>query len=236
MARRSFLLTLGILGLLVGGGLVVLLILVRHEPERYARLGVSAGPEREHLSDDCTRALSGMHSDINGNEPWNARYTEEQVNSYLQEGFTRSGFNKIVLPDRVSAPRVGFDADRRVYLAFRYGCGFWSSVVSIDFKVWATKTPNVICLELLGSHAGALPVNAQSLLKRISDELMRQCSIQVSWFRHEGRPVALLSFQTDQPRATLQLTEINVESGKITIRGKGSDAPFRTTVPPPGAE
>jgi hypothetical protein len=228
MSRRSFLLTLGILGLLVGGVLLVLAVLTLHEPERYARAGVPPGTERQRLSDDFYRAFCGMINDVNGADTWFARFTEEQVNSYFDEGFIQSGLNKRVLPDRLSAPRVGFDADQ-VRVAFRYGCGFWSTIVSIDFRVWVTKTPNVVCLELLGSHAGALPINAQSLLKRLADELIRQGSLQVSWYRHDGHPVALLSFQADQPRTTLQLTEIKVEAGGIAIRGKGGDAAFVRT-------
>jgi hypothetical protein len=236
MSRQSILRTLGILGVLFGGVFVVLAVLVHHAPESYTRLDVPAGPERQRLSEDFYRALCRLYEDINGNDTWNAPFTEEQVNSYFEEDFVQSGVNKRLLPDRMSGPRVGFEADR-VRIAFRYGCGLLSTVVSIDFRVWVSKTSNVICLELLGSHAGVLPINAQSLLKRITDELMRQNSLQVSWYRHEGRPVALLSFQSDQPRTTLQLTEIKVEAGKIAIRGKGSDAPSsRTTVRAPGAE
>jgi hypothetical protein len=237
MSRRSILLTLGILGLLVGGVLVVLAVLVHHEPNSYTHLSVIPGPERQRLSDDFYRALCGMLSDINGSDAWSARFTEEQVNSYFEEKFTHSGLHKLMLPDHVCGPRVGFDDDR-ICIAFRYGYGcFWSTVVSIDFRVWVTKTPNAVCLELLGSHVGVLPINAQSLLKHFSDELMRQGSLQLSWYRHEGRPVALLSFQAEQPRATVQLTEIKVEAGQIAIRGKGSDASSaRTPLPTPGAD
>jgi hypothetical protein len=236
MSRRSILLTLGILGLLAGGVLAVLAVLVHHEPQGYSRLNVPAGPERQRLSDDFYRGLSGMLSDLNGSDAWRAGFTEEQVNSYFEEAFTESGFHKLMLPDRISGPRVGFEDDR-VRIAFRYGYRFWSTVVSIDFRVWVTKTPNVVCLELLGSHAGVLPVNAQSLLKYLSEELTRRCNLQVNWYRHDGRPVALLSFQSDQPRATLQLTEIKVEAGQIAIRGKGSDASSgRMALSAPGAD
>lgn len=233
MSRRSFLLTLGTLGLLLG---VALAVLVCHEPEHYAQAGVPAGPQRQRLSDDFYRALCGMLNEINGNDAWAARFTQEQVNSYFEEGFVQSGLETRLLPDGISAPRVGFDAEQ-VRVAFRYGRGLGSTVVSIDFKVWVTKTPNVVCLELVGSHAGALPINVQSLLKRVTDELMRQDSLQVSWYRHDGHPVALLSFQADQPRTTLQLTEVKVEPGAITVRGKGADAsPTRTALLTPSSD
>jgi hypothetical protein len=236
MSRRSFLVTLGTLGLLLGVALAVLAVLACHEPQHYARAGVPTGPERQRLSDDFYRALCGMLNEINGNDAWAARFTQEQVNSYFEEGFIQSGLETRLLPDGISAPRVGFDAER-VRVAFRYGRGLWSTVVSIDFKVWVTKTPNVVCLELVGSHAGALPIGVQSLLKRVTDELMRQGSLQVGWYRHDGHPVALLSFQADQPRTTLQLTEVKVEPGAITVRGKGADtAPTRTALLTPPAD
>jgi hypothetical protein len=232
MSRRSLLITLGTLGVLAGGVLIVLAVLVRHVPERYARSVLPAGPQRLQLSDDFYRALCGMLNGINANDSWAARFTEEQVNSYFEEGFVQSGLDTRLLPDGISAPRVGFD-DGNVRVAFRYGHGFWSTIVSIDFKVWVTKTPNVVCLELIGSHAGALPISAQSLLKRVTDELMRQGSLQVGWFRHDGHPVALLGFQAEQPRTTLQLTEVTVEAGAITVRGRGTDAaPIRTALLP----
>ncbi len=234
MYRRSFPRTIGILGVLFGGVVIVLVCLARHEPERYTRSGVPAGPERQRLSEDFYSAFTGMINDSNGNDSWNAHFTEEQVNGFFEEGFVQSGLNRQMLPDRISAPRVGFDDDK-VRIAFRYGCGFWSTIVSIDFRVWVTKTPNVVCLELVGSHAGALPINAQSLLKRISDELMRQGSIQVSWYRHDGRPVVLLSFQADQPRTTLQLTEIKVAANSITIHGKNG-ATARTALLTPDVD
>jgi hypothetical protein len=236
MSRRSILLTLGFLGLLLGSGLIVLAVLVHHEPASYARLTVPAGPERQCLSDDFYRAFCRMYEDVNGSDAWNAPFTEDQVNSYFEEGFVNSGLNKRVLPERIGEPRVHFENDR-LQIAFRYGNGLWGTVVSIDFRVWVAKSPNVVCLELLGSHAGVVPVKVHSLLKYLADELMRQSNLQVSWYRHEGRPVALLSFQADQPRATLQLTEIKVEAGKITIRGKGSEAlAARAALQAPGTD
>jgi hypothetical protein len=82
----------------------------------------------------------------------------------------------------------------------------------------AKGEPNVVVLELLGMHAGALPISAHSLLVDIS-ETLRQQNVQVTWYRHEGNPTAALKFQTDQIRAAAQLQRLDLTPGKLTIRG-----------------
>jgi hypothetical protein len=65
-------------------------------------------------------------------------------------------------------------------------------------------------------------------LERIS-EVGRQNGVDVNWYRHEGRPTALLRFQADKPQATLQLRAVKIEEGAITIQGTSTDPqPLRT--------
>src|SRR5205823_2782932 len=117
-----------------------------------------------------------------------------------------------LLPDGVSQPRVAFEQDR-LRIGFRYGTSLWSTIVSIDFRVWLAKgEPNAVVLQLKGVHAGSLPISAQSLLENIS-EALRRYNVQVMWYRHQGYPTAVVKFQTDQPRPTCQLLQLDLKPG-----------------------
>ena len=67
-----------------------------------------------------------------------SRFTEQQINGYLNEGFVQSGLSDRILPEGISEPRVLLEPDK-VRLAFRYGSGPWSTVVTLDFHVWLSR-------------------------------------------------------------------------------------------------
>jgi hypothetical protein len=99
----------------------------------------------------------------------------------------------------------------------------WSTIVSIDLGVWlAAKEPNVVVLELKGLRAGSLPISAQSLLERIS-EAARSQALEVTWYRHNGNPVAVLRFQPYQNRPTFQLQRLELGQGTLLITGRSLD-------------
>jgi hypothetical protein len=149
-------------------------------------------------------------------------FTDKQINSFFDADFGRLCRADKILPEGISAPRVAIEPDK-IRLAFRYGTGPWSTVVSIDLRVWlAAKEVNVVALELQALHAGSLPVSAQSLLERIY-ETARQQNIDVSYYRHNGNPVALLRFQADQRTPTVQLQRLELQQGLIRISGRSID-------------
>ena len=234
MSRRSFYLAIAIFLILTCGGGAAVLVLLRLEPRQYRQAAVPAGAARaehskEFLNEFC-QLISAL--DDQGDHPdkpvWYAHFTDEQINSYFDEHFVQSGMSEKLLPEGISQPRLVFEPDR-ARLAFRYGSGFWSTVISIDLKVWLAKgEANAVALELEGFHAGALPIAAQSLLERIS-EVGRQNGIEVNWYRHNGHPVALLRFQADAPRPTLQLQAVQLKQGEITLTGRAGDGPGQRT-------
>jgi hypothetical protein len=163
---------------------------------------------------------------------WDADFTEEQINSFFDEGFIHSGINERLLPDGISQPRVAIEPDL-VRVMFRYGKNPWSTVISIDLKVWlAGKETNVVALELQSFRAGSLPISAQSLLERISDALRRN-NVDVSWYRHNGNPVAVLRFQSDPQRPSVQLKRLEIEQGRILLHGSSSDGSSPAAMLPP---
>ncbi len=231
MPRRSLIMAIALSAVLGGGAAVLLCLLVRYEPAPFQAAVLPPSENRKQLSREFITEFMDAYSAWTGNgkgeEPdWRADFTEEQINSYFNETFVTSGLAEQLLPDTISQPRVVFEPDK-VRIAFRYGRGFWSTLVSIDLRAWVARDePNVLALQLIGFHAGALPISAQSMLEP-AVELGRQHGIDINWYRHEGYPVALLRFQADQPRPTLELRLVQIAQGAITLQGRFNDgSPF----------
>jgi hypothetical protein len=232
MSRRSFIVAVAIFLLLTCGGATSALLLVRYEPHPYLQAAVPPGAVRAQRSEEFTRKFSNLFYDINNEQVWYAHFTDEQINSYFEENFVQSGLDARLLPEGISQPRLVIEPNR-LRLAFRYGRGFWSTVISVDLRPWVVeKEPNVVALELEGFHAGALPIATQSLLEQVAD-VGRQNGIDVTWYRHNnGHPVALLRFQADQARPTLQLLAVQLDRGAITVKGRSNEAgPWHGPVP-----
>jgi hypothetical protein len=228
MSRKSVLLGFGTVLLLAGTVTLVLLLLVRHEPDFYRRIALPAGQERKQRSSEFQTNFSQLVSEVmnQDSEPWEFRFTDAQINSYLEEDFLRSGSVDKLLPEGIRSPRVAIEPDL-VRLAFRYGSGPWSTIISVDLRVWlAAKQPNAVVLEIQALHAGSLPISAQSLLEQISQAArnMSGAATEVTWYRHEGNPVAVIRFQADKPQPTVYLRRLELHHGEIRIGGRSSEA------------
>lgn len=223
MSRKSVCWTTGIGLLMVGGALVILGILLRHEPAFYRRSAMAPGMARKKHSDDFLKQASALVSDMSDVREWSAQFTCEQINSFVEEDFRKPGVEDDILPADINDPRIDIEADR-LRIGFRYGKGLWSTIVTIDLRVWVAKNePNVVGLEVQGIYAGALPINAQSLLEHVS-EAARRKNIEVNWYRYEGNAVAILRFQNRRSRATVQLQQLELHPGKLMIQGRSLDS------------
>jgi hypothetical protein len=222
MKRKSVLFGIGVALFLASLG-AVLVLLFLHEPAVYARSSQPEGEERQIESGQFNAEFIRLSDQIH-NKEWDATFREKSINSYFEEDFIRTGVAKSVLPEGITAPRVAIEPDK-LRLAFRYNVGPWSTIISIDMRIWLASNgePNVIALELQSLHAGSLPIAAQSLLEQIS-ETARQNGIKVIWYRYHGNPVALLKFQADEPHPTIQFLNLQLDTGKIVIRGRSIDA------------
>jgi hypothetical protein len=234
MSRRSFFMAIGIVFVLGLSVAALLIGLVRHEPAEYRRSPMPDEPAvRQQRSREFAKNVFALINAIQGNRDWDEQFSDEQINSYLEDEFIRSGFDRQLLPEGITRPRVVFGADT-IRLAFRYGSGAWSTVISIDLRVWVSGwEPNVVLMELEGFHAGALPISTQSMLERVA-EVGRQSGIDVAWYRRNGHPVALLRFGIDQPRTTVVLDSMKLEPGSLAVKihSVESTAP-RAMLPPP---
>lgn len=224
MRRRKlvFWTILSIVAVAVAGA--VLVSLLYHEPAFYRRVYVVSGKERRHLADNVVIDFvsfcdhfrdEGRH---HKRREWNYNFTAQQINSFFEEHFQCGNVAVQLEEHSISSPRLAIEPDR-LRLAFRYGSGLWSSLISIDFRLWLVpKEVNVVALEILARRAGALPISAQFFLDQIT-ELSRNNKIDITWYRHKGNPVALLRFQSDRLRPTAQLRRLELRPGMLSIGG-----------------
>lgn len=200
-------------------------VLVRHEPDFYRRAAVAGGPQRLEISNEFfVRDFVPFVANFDGGrEEWKAKFTQEQINSFFEEDFIRFGdadyFRKIGIVN----PRVEF-TDDVIRIGFRYGTGWWSTVLSYDLKIWLAKNEvNVIAIEIQRRRAGAMSIPTQQIFKELKDVGRRQ-NIEVEWYRHNGNPVAIVKFQSDRPRPTAQLYNIKIEDGAVHLEGQSIDS------------
>lgn len=219
MSRKSVFVALGISGIVLGGTAGTLAAMIFHEPEFYRRAGVPASAQRRQWSNEFHEQVNNLLNGMINYKVWGAQFTEQQLNSYFDEDFARqSAADKGFFPDGISNPRIAIEADR-VRLAFRYGKKSWSTIVSLDLRVWlASGQPNVVAVEVQGMRVGSLPIALQSVLERFSEAARRQ-DIEMNWYRHNGKPVALLHFAPGQREPSVQLLHLKLHPGMIAVQG-----------------
>ncbi len=227
MSRKSILMTLGVVLLLLGGVALVLVLLVRHELEWYTRAAIAPGAHRAKCSDDFILEFKELIDPSPTDPKWYAQFTDEQINSFFEEGLVQTGLDTRLLPEGVKQPRVAIEPGR-LRLAFRYGRGAWSSVISIELGIWmAAREQNAIVIEVENFRAGALPVVAQSILQDVTSAIRQNNSnIEVTWYRNpdSGKPCAVVRFLSADPqRPTVLLDAVQLEQGKMTIHCRYSD-------------
>jgi hypothetical protein len=220
MVRRSLLLAAAaflLLGATIFGGAWLLL---RYQPGFYRTAGES-DEERFKLSQEFvrerTRLVNALMADVG--RAWYASFTDRQVNAYLSEGLFREGFDEALRQKGFSEPRVSFE-NGRIRLAFRYKNGLANTVISMSLRVWSPGSePNTLAVQLECLKAGLIPFSAQWLLEQAAEPL-RMSGNEVTWYRHEGMPVALIRFPTERARPSLQIKGIQVDQGVLTLNGE----------------
>ena len=229
--RRTVLLTIALLLAifgLVGGGL---LFAAKREPEFYARTPCPADWDTREKSAKLLTRVQEFKNEIRSKHEWGDTFTADDLNCFFVENMSSKGGLGSMLPGRLHSPRVAIDGDR-LKLGFKYGHGFWSSVVWVELRVWlVANKSNLVAVEVCDLRAGRLPIGAQSILDWIS-ETARDSNIEVTWYRHRSNPVGLFRFYADQPQPSSQIMTFDVKDGKIVVVGKSlTDQPAALVKP-----
>jgi len=219
MRKRKLGWLCGITVLLLGGGLTTLGALLEHEPSFYCQNQAPPSTARKELAYTFFRNFSPMMLNWEHEPTWGCDVTEAQLNCFFDEIFVQLGEAEELRKLGISSPNVSLEDDH-VRLAFRYGSGWFSTVVSYDLKIWLVpKEASVIAVEIGRARAGALPISKLSILHQLSDLASKQ-NYKVTLYRHEGNSVALVDLQADQQPPKWILTTLKVGSKGLTIRGK----------------
>ncbi len=234
--RRKTLVRAGIVVATLAGLLVVVYFLLRYEPDFYRSRLIPESDLRSKQAATCEGALFALGAGLSDKDEFQVSITEAEINSYLQDRFIKSNVQNTVLPRGVTDPRIAIDGDL-IRMGFRYGQSPWSTIISVDFKVWrAPKETNVIALQLIGLRAGLIPLSSKFLMDKVADLVQGQSNdIEVSWYRHDGYLVALLRLGASKQREH-PLEQLHVSEGRIVIASHAtSTAPPRSEppVPPP---
>ena len=230
MRRRRLLisvgLVLGFLALVLAG----LVAAVKREPGFYTQAELPPGPERTALSQQALAEYSRILNIINDTS-WDVSFSTEQVNAFFQEDYYKFGGDDN-WPEGVSAPRVKIE-DGKMRLGFRYGRGLTSTVVSLEIRLWkVARELNMVAMEIVSFRAGSLPLSTGNLLDLISQVVRRQ-GIDISWYRQDGHPVAVMRFQSQLSRPTFQFDRIELKDGKAIITGRSTELGGPAGPPPP---
>lgn len=227
MRRKHFFMWFGLLVLVVGAILGALALLLYHEPAFYQRVAMGPSQNRKTMSAQLLLRLgqfieffSDKHFSTKKEreEGWSFSFKEEEINSYFEDGFRMWGDAAMLAKRGISEPRIAIEPGR-IRLAFRYGTPPWSTLISMDFRLWVVpREVNVVALEILNRRAGAMPISAQFFLDQVT-EIARKSNIDVTWYRNNGNPVALLRFQSDRIRPSAQLRRLEMRSGMIVLGG-----------------
>ena len=220
MHKRKLLGLFGITFLTVAIVVTVLAIVVKHEPNFYRQSQVPPSDARKELASTFFNRFGQMVLDRKARmEDWRCDATEAQLNSFFEEAFLQQSEAEGLRKLGISSPSVTLE-DNHVRLAFRYGSGWFSTVISYNLKIWLVpKEANVIAVEIRSARAGALPISKQSILNQLSDFARKQ-NYKVTLYRHEGNPVAVIDLEADQQHPKSVLTTLQIGVNSLTIRGK----------------
>lgn len=219
MRRKNLVLSVVCAVVILGAAATMVWALLQHEPGFYRRSIVAAGPERKNLSTAFVGSFWKLYNQIiDGKGEWEVTFTAAQINSYFQEDFIRLGDAAVLQGFGIADPRVAIEGDR-VRLGFRYGHEPFSTIVSFNLRLWLVpKDINVVAVEIESRHGGGLPLPSQSILEKVT-ELGRWQNLDLTWYRHDNHPVALVRFQGDRPRPSALLRRLEVRHGMLTIGG-----------------
>jgi len=222
MRRRSLIKTLLILALLLATSFGIVGSLLKREPEFYVRENADG-----LRADDSVQAgkvvtrVSELMDDMRATQKgdWGSTFTAEELNAFFRE--RESGTNPLTqalfadLPD----PRVAIEDDR-LLVAYRYGEGFWSTIIEVEVRMWLVKDQsNVVALEIVRFQAGAIPLPKNWVLDDIG-AAARRLSADVNWYRKGGNPVALCKLYANQSRPETQVTTLRIGDSSLTVAGR----------------
>jgi hypothetical protein len=207
----------------VVAGLILVAVLLKHEPDLVA--ATPAGPEAERAAARIVTAGSALHAALNRAGPWGTAITDTEANAWLALDLPRN--HPRLLPRGLADPRVRF-RPHRVEAAVRVGSGLISTVIWCDLGV-TLRGINQLGITVEGAAAGAMPIPGTPVLAEIGRRIAAGGAV-TELRRLDGRMVLVVYIPALHGDNGLQwrLESLRLDAGEAAVAGA-------TTTPEPAS-
>jgi|DewCreStandDraft_2_1066082.scaffolds.fasta_scaffold00178_17 hypothetical protein len=209
--------------------LAILTGLIKAEPAFYRQVSPPDTYDTREKASHLVTRIQDFKYEVRTRPAWGIRIGAEELNCFFAEMMGPRGSFAGWLPSGFHSPRVAIVGDR-LHLGVRYGQGWWSTVISLQLRIWlVAEEINVVAVEVCDLRVGQLGIARQSILDALS-EAARASHIDVTWYRHGSNPVGLFRFFPDQPHPVSQILTLEVHDGNLTVAGRTR---VEAVAPPP---
>ena len=193
-----------------------------HVPEFYKRARNQSGDVGEVARTALRRDVRQAQRDARKNFYWNASFSEEEINAWLQEELP-GRFERLVTHG-VSEPAIALE-NGQLLAAARYTSKRWDTIVSCRLSVEMTAEPNLIAIALSDLKAGSLPLPLDPFVRKISKEAALG-NLDVRWDFTESGPIALVTVPNNNENYLLSpliIESVNLIAGQLELSGWAGD-------------
>jgi hypothetical protein len=208
-------LIVGLILVLVASIPGVVWLSLTHQPQFYRAMVQGSREQREVKAKRFVAQSLQLRNDICNEPTWEAVFTDQEVNAWLAEDLVTHFADQ--LPPEVHEPRVVFEVDR-VTLAFQLDRRSFHSVIWVVARARVPEE-NVLELTLEKIRAGVLPVPAERIIERITEQAVHH-GLDVQWKRDGDLPVALIRYTPHSHRADVVLERLQIRDGQIRLAGR----------------
>ncbi|MEI6240922.1 MAG: hypothetical protein WCR51_11065 [Planctomycetia bacterium] len=197
----------------LAGGIVVVTLLLKHEPAIVAT--AAGGPDAERAAARLVTIGSALHAAVGRAGPWGAALSDTELNAWLATDLPRN--HPHVLPRGLSAPRVRFRS-QHVEAVVRAGSGLLSVVVWCDLEV-TLRGVNQLGIVVEKAAVGAVPLPATPVLAELGRRLAALgCVTELR--PRDGRTVLVVYIPTTLGGGPQwRLESLRIDAGEFVVAG-----------------
>lgn len=200
---------------------------LNHAPKISRDVAALAPEVRQAEAKKFVAATLQLRNDIVNEEAWEARFTDQEVNSWLSEELLKVFADRI--PAFIREPRIAFGPDRLTFV-FRYEKGTLSSVIWIVARIDVPEE-NRVALTLEKIRAGMLPVAADQVLDEITRYAARH-GVRIEWGESpDGERVAKIAYRPSLDRTDIALKGVRLGEGEVRLSGRSAHKNGSKAVP-----
>ncbi len=215
---RYFLISLFVFAGLLSLTMFGLYQAAQREPEFYHQALLIKSEDSQAAGRQLEQSVFDLHNDVRQEGTWEAVFTEEQVNGWLEADLPNKLPN--LLPRGTQEPRVSISPDG-IRMACQFDNGKFRSIISLALDVGLTDETNTLAVRVSKLRAGSLPVPLKQFLDRIAAQAKRG-NVSLRWRQVDSDPVALISIPVtheDYAHREIYVDSIELRDGAVYLAG-----------------